>query len=269
MSVEAMPPCLKAALDYLKRRWSAIPLSPPDARVTRPGKQPLISPWKQFQKRLPTEAEIRQWWRDCPRANVGVVMGTVSGIIGVDIDRQEGYEIIEKACDGVPETLAFSTPGGPDRWRLIFKLPAGLDLATRSIAPNGTEAVQLLSDGRQTVMPPSIHPNGGVYGAEVIDREPIQLPQQLIDLFTAKPYQGGGPRPTRPPGVRLAAVPVYDRARALRRHDRRRRRWRTRAQKGVLRCVRYDTQIRIDHRPSSGTASRARRLQRPLSTTVD
>ena len=42
---------LEAALNYLGRGWSAIPLNHK--------KQPLLSEWTTYQKRLPTENEVR------------------------------------------------------------------------------------------------------------------------------------------------------------------------------------------------------------------
>jgi hypothetical protein len=72
--------CLEAALAYLARGWSVLPLCPPDhVGVGRghdcdsPGKRPLV-PWKEFQDRLPTEREVRDWWRHWPNANLGVAL---------------------------------------------------------------------------------------------------------------------------------------------------------------------------------------------------
>jgi hypothetical protein len=59
-------PCLEAALDYLHRGWSPIPLCPhdhqsaglPQAHQTEcqsPGKAPLF-PWKPFQENPPKES---------------------------------------------------------------------------------------------------------------------------------------------------------------------------------------------------------------------
>src|SRR5437764_14330644 len=81
--------CLAAALDYLRRGWSALALCPPDhVGVGRthgrdcksPGKAPW-GPWKEFQDRLPTEEELRRKWRDNCTLNVGIALGPVSGLI--------------------------------------------------------------------------------------------------------------------------------------------------------------------------------------------
>src|SRR5262245_38796960 len=63
--------CLAAALNYRRLGWSVLGLCPPDhvgvgkthvKSCTSPGKVPF-GPWKEFQERLPTEAELHQKWR--------------------------------------------------------------------------------------------------------------------------------------------------------------------------------------------------------------
>jgi hypothetical protein len=80
---------LKAALAYLDRDWAALALCPPghegvpDHHVRscrQPGKRPL-GRWKAWQGRLPTLEEVAAQWELVPRANVGVVLGAVSGLV--------------------------------------------------------------------------------------------------------------------------------------------------------------------------------------------
>jgi len=68
MVAKPINPRLAAALDYLARGWSAIPLCPPDyfgllppthcEQCKRPGKAPPWS-WEPYQQRLATEKELR------------------------------------------------------------------------------------------------------------------------------------------------------------------------------------------------------------------
>src|SRR5437763_16741437 len=87
-------PCLDAALEYLAMGWAPLPLCHPDhdnctpqhvKSCKRPGKQPLIE-WKTYQERLPTEREVRLLFSRFPGCNVGIVLGSVSRLVGVDID---------------------------------------------------------------------------------------------------------------------------------------------------------------------------------------
>jgi hypothetical protein len=167
--VRVQSPCLEAALEYLSRGWSAIPLCPPDHdRVSlyhqqscrNPGKCPLW-PWKEYQTRLPREAELRLFWNRNPKSNVGVILGRVSGLVGFDIDGPEAEAILERVCPNLPQsTLEFATPGGGRR--LLYAIEKDRLIEKRRFDHNGSHVI-VLGEGSLTVMPPSIHPNGGMY----------------------------------------------------------------------------------------------------------
>ena len=44
-------------------------------------KTPLITTWKPYQDRLPTEQEVTQWWTQWPDANIGMATGRLSGVV--------------------------------------------------------------------------------------------------------------------------------------------------------------------------------------------
>jgi Bifunctional DNA primase/polymerase, N-terminal len=160
---------LHAALDYVQRGWSAIALCSWDHRgvgrdhalaCTRPGKS-AAWPWQSYQERLPKEPELKLYWARCPAANVGVCLGPVSRLIGIDVDQgnESAARLKQLANDDIPPTIAFYTPGGGHR--LLYRLPAGACPENRSCrTPDGPALVRILSRGTFTVMPPSIHENG-------------------------------------------------------------------------------------------------------------
>jgi putative DNA primase/helicase len=162
-------PCLDAALAYLRRDWSVVALCPPGHQgvpdyhrcyCRQPGKRPL-GRWKEWQTRLPTVDELVEQWEMVPLANVGVVLGPVSGIIGIDIDGAEGERILEEVVSqgDLPRTLSFSTGRGR---RLLYALPANCRVRTRSYR-DGQGEVKILAHGSLTVMPPSRHISGKKY----------------------------------------------------------------------------------------------------------
>jgi Bifunctional DNA primase/polymerase, N-terminal len=121
------------------------------------GKAPCGS-WKEFQTRLPTEAELRRKWEDNPQLNVGMTLGGVTGLVGLDVDEAGGEELLRRRSGGdLPPTLEFTSGKGR---RLLYHVPEGVELRPTP-RPGGEEVkdgeLRLLGLGSQTVMPPSRH----------------------------------------------------------------------------------------------------------------
>jgi hypothetical protein len=183
-------PSFQAALDYLDRRWSVLPLLPPNAKDARAGKRPLCE-WKRYQAQLPREEEIKDWWKRWPDANVGVVLGHVSALVGIDIDGPEGEAKLQELSQGdLPPTLEFTTGKGR---RLLYRLPPELPARIRPFKANDREAVRILAEGAQTVMPPSKHPSGREYawadGRGPGQIEPAETPTWL--QYVLDPEENG------------------------------------------------------------------------------
>ena len=70
-------PDLRNVADLWGQGWSVIPLKPKS-------KVPAIR-WEEYQRRLPTPAELESWFTR-PGFNVGIVTGAVSGIFVIDAD---------------------------------------------------------------------------------------------------------------------------------------------------------------------------------------
>jgi hypothetical protein len=163
-----MNDCLEAALGYLGRGWASLAVCPPDHRdgpalhrasCLKPGKRPP-GPWKAWQIRLPTLDEVVAQWELVPEANVGVVLGPVSGLVGVDVDGEEGERILQEVSGGdLPRTLTLTTGRGR---RLLYAIEQDSNLPTRTLSGRGGE-VKILAAGTLTVMPPSRHARGRKY----------------------------------------------------------------------------------------------------------
>lgn len=154
---------LEAAMSYLQWGWSVIPLCTWNhqgmskehvAKCHRPGKTPAIA-WKFHQEHPPKGKALEIYWHNNPLYNVGVVMGPVSNLIGIDIDSDKGWDFLkeEYGVDSFP-TWRFKSPGGE---RILFQWPQGLkEVPIRSFKDeNNKEMLRILSQGTQTVLPPS------------------------------------------------------------------------------------------------------------------
>lgn len=158
-------PILNAALEYLKEGISVV-------RV-KPGLKRAYSYWSEYQKRLPTEAELKVWFTT-PYYQLGVVCGPVSGgFFAIDFDGEKWIDWYEMLVDKFPEvmdTRAVKTGSGKlHRWgrcpglsNIILRLK-GRGKVERIFPGDGHEAIELRLDRCMMMAPPSIHPSGDHY----------------------------------------------------------------------------------------------------------
>jgi len=168
---------LQAALSYAQNHWSVIPMR---ARE----KRPMIK-WQEYQQHCATLEEINYWYQRWPEANVGIVTGSVSGIVVIDIDPKHGGDDSlaswEKKHGPLPRTVEVITGGGGRH--LYFKHPGGVVHNRVGIVAG----IDLRGDGGCAVVPPSIHPSGKPYtwraGHELDKMAVAELPTWLSDLL--------------------------------------------------------------------------------------
>lgn len=204
------PPRLQVALRYLDAGLSVIPLCPHDHAgwlpsqhlpgCKNPGKRPVVR-WGKYQERLPTVGEVRGWWERNPAFNVGVVTGRVSGLVVIDVDGPECEELLARRAGGtVTPTMRFSTSTG--RYHLCYRWPWDRP-ATSHQFKAGSRTLSILADGRETVLPPSVHKSGAVYGWLDVDSD------NAVSLADAPEWLQALCSPvTRPPRVMSARRPA-------------------------------------------------------------
>jgi hypothetical protein len=142
-----------AALEYLSRGWSVIP-------VRELAKRPAV-PWKGYQEACVSEQTLRDWFRRTPDYNVGIVTGALSGLVVLDVDPRHGgkesLRKLEREHGPLPSTVE-STTGGGGR-HVYFAHPGGMVRNRTNIEPG----IDLRGDGGCIVAPPSVHPSGKRY----------------------------------------------------------------------------------------------------------
>lgn len=161
------PETLKAALDYLKRGFSVIPLKARD-------KKPAIL-WQEFQTRQATEDEVDKWFRDSS-FNIGIVTGEISGLVVVDFDTEEAIARAKKQ-DFPPAPLVKTGKG----YHAYCRYEDGIrNFQKRSDLPG----IDLRGEGGYVVAPPSIHPSGHQYrwpnGRGLDDVELPEIPEWIL-----------------------------------------------------------------------------------------
>ena len=186
---------------FAAANWQLVPVCPGDhhgmseqhrQRCSNAGKVPLIRNWTKHG--VPTPEEIETWRKTWPDANLGLVFGGTSRIIGIDVDGEGGAALLEELSQGdLPNTLKFTTPGGGMRY--LYLAPEGITCRkwNKSVPGKEHEEVALLGEGQMSVLPPSTHSNGGIYAwTEGCDPWTIRFadaPSWMIQLMTTPPQR--------------------------------------------------------------------------------
>lgn len=147
-------------------------------------KRPLIKNWqKRFEETPLTEDDIVNGIKEKDgkvvkySGNLGIVTGKVSGIVVIDVDSEEALERL-KMYGELPKTWAVKSNRG---WHFYYKY---IELHSCK----ALEDVDFLSDKKQVVAPPSIHPSGHQYNWVVHpnEMELADLPKWFIELVKNK-----------------------------------------------------------------------------------
>ena len=160
----------RSACDYGKDGFSVIPL--------KPRRKDALIPWKQYQQEKATQGQIETWWKQSPRANVGIVTGEVSGIIVIDCDSKEACKTIRKRLSTRQKNPSVETGKGR---HFYFKWAPGIRNKAGS-TPLGL-GIDVRSDGGYVVAPPSIHTNRDVTSGSIRNRF-SPLPKKLKEVLT-------------------------------------------------------------------------------------
>ncbi|MDD0815321.1 DUF3987 domain-containing protein [Curvibacter sp. HBC28] len=184
------------AWKYLERKISIVPIAPGSKK---PGEWSEVdgwrgmSKWTRFAERLPTSIELEHWER-WPGAGIGVVCGKLSRIVALDKD----YDLPAGGNDALDAIIPYTPVAkkGAKGWTKFYRYNGE---PSKSFDVGGNRVLDILSDGRQTVVPPTAHPSGCNYvwlTEETLDNLwPIDELPQLPDDFMAQvervlaPYQ--------------------------------------------------------------------------------
>ena len=142
-----MKSALEFSRDYMSRSWQPLP-------VLLGSKKPIGNRWQNF---TCTEAELERHFSDS--VNIGLLLGPASsGLVDVDVDAAEAVCL---APTFLPETYCISgREGKPDSH---FWFYSNVTYEKFNDPVDGSCLVEIRSKGQQTVVPPSRHPDGGVY----------------------------------------------------------------------------------------------------------
>ena len=203
---------LNAALDYARRGWPVLPLVPGR-------KSPITT--HGFKDATTDEAQIREWWRRYPIANIGLRMGYDSGIGVIDEDNKDGKDgradVIALAArlGPLPSTFTVYTASenretGNRGAQYYFTFPGELRdaLLKKQLAPG----VDLKLKDSYVVAPPSVI-NGRAYEAAAagdIDSIAAIPPTWIAECIKPAPTLDDWRHLERPRGAGLSICDEYN-----------------------------------------------------------
>ena len=159
--VREMNQILTAALDYRERRLSVIPVS---------STKKASRNWTDYQKRLPDEREIRDWFGAADdQLGVGIITGAVSGGLAVrNFDAEGSYDRWAAQYRSFAQTLPTVATGRGHH--VYLRIAPGVLAEIRGQARKGKRGAIAIGDGEfradvgcYVVAPPSKYPTGSHY----------------------------------------------------------------------------------------------------------
>lgn len=125
--------------------YSVVPLMPNS-------KRPAVEKWSEFCVQPADEETFKRWMR-WKNNGIGVCLGVTSNLVAIDFD----YD-----CDGLHDKIKAMLPESPiaktgEKGETRFYQYNGQQ--SKGYSKNGERVIDILSVGRQTVLPPTIHPD--------------------------------------------------------------------------------------------------------------
>lgn len=185
----------KAARDYLSRGWYSVVVLPQS-------KEPFSDDWPKIrieQSAIQTAFSVKD--------NIGLVLGEPSGwLVDVDLDCPEAIELADQHLPPTPAVTGRRNRPKSHRWYI-----AQGAVTTQYTDPViGKKIVELRSTGGQTVVGPSIHPDGDLY--EPLEGEPAVVPAPMlaacVKSLAEAVYQFRYPTPPPPPPSKPSLPPA-------------------------------------------------------------
>lgn len=137
-------------------------------------KRPFTNGWQRFCKEMPTPQEMMDWVSSSSEYNMGLALGPCSKVIALDVDYADESDMLA-IKSVIPESPC--TRIGSKGFVKFYKYRPELDKKFQ-IKRDGKVLVELLTDGQQVVLPPSIHPD---------THKPYQSDTNLYEVVNSLP----------------------------------------------------------------------------------
>jgi len=187
------------------------------------GKRPLVKNWPSYCDNLPKPETRAEWLTSFPNAGIGLALGKelVEGyrLGAIDVDDERFVSIVQTIIGAD----APAKSGKKGKTFFVFTEKAKTVKSTALRTASGVQAIDLLISGKQTVLPPSLHPETNEpyrwHGRSLLDYTLDEIPRlswrriALLKAIIASPEAEAltTGKSTHEPGLKLAAQLVrYD-----------------------------------------------------------
>jgi len=130
---------------YFEKNLSVMPTN---------GKKPILPGWQRLSIETPSKDEQDQWVKKYPDYNMGLVLGQTS-VVALDIDTEDSeiLKIIESVVTPSPVRKK-----GVKNYTSFYKYTGQKSQNVKDYKTGGNH-LELMANGRQTIIPPGIHPD--------------------------------------------------------------------------------------------------------------
>lgn len=158
------------------------PLTGPDSGGNSPGKRPIKKDWQKETSPFNENVIVGWWGPDAnTKYNMGLVCGRASNVMVVDMD---SMLFIDDLFDGI-EIDSLRSARIKGRGHIFFKYDKGIPAQKHHDL-----GIEILTDGSNAVLPPSVHVSGDVYHwadpNAPIQEIPEELKTRMLALFDLK-----------------------------------------------------------------------------------
>lgn len=170
----------QAVAEAAQRGWKLFPCA------VR-GKLPLLKDWPG--KASSDLTILQSWANEHPRCNWGIVTGTASGVVVIDVDGAEGrtsLAALEQQGFALPATLAVTTGRADGGTHLYFRMPAVSGIRNNQSGKIGAH-IDFRGDGGFVIAAGSAHPTGKLYAYADPDADIAELPAWIVERLTERP----------------------------------------------------------------------------------
>lgn len=140
------------AAAYWNAGYSPLPLE---------GKRPLVKNWSAYCDNLPKPETRAEWLTSFPGAGIGLTLGKelIEGyrLAAIDVDDERFVSLVEAIIAAEAPTKI----GKKGKTFIVMVEKSKTIKSTALRTASGEQAIDLLISGKQTVLPPSVHPDSG------------------------------------------------------------------------------------------------------------